>query len=95
MNFSKHEIKVYNNSELILYQQVHLELLLSELAEIKSLLTLFYKHETKANLHSKQKLYEKYERKLTEKINTFKRLVKNTKIRLNNNISKCTNNAII
>lgn len=89
MNFSKHEIKVYNNSELILYQQVHLELLVSELAEVKSLLNLFYKNETTAKLHSKKKLYEKYEKKLTEKINNFKRLVKNTKIRLNNNISKC------
>jgi len=93
MNFSKNEIKVYNNSELILYQQVNLELLLSELAEIKSLLTLFYKHETQSKLHSKQKLYEKYETKLTEKINNIKRLVKNTKIRLNNNINKCMDKA--
>jgi hypothetical protein len=89
MNFSKNEIKVYNNSELILYQQVHLDLLVSELAEIKSLLTLFNKHETLSKLHSKQKLYEKYEKKLTEKINNSKRLLKNTKIRLSNNISKC------
>jgi hypothetical protein len=95
MNFSKNEIKVYNNSELILYQQVHLDLLVSELAEIKSLLTLFNKHETQSKLHSKQKLYEKYERKLTEKINNVKRLVKNTKIRLNNNINKCMNKAQI
>ena len=89
MNFSKHEIKVYNNSELILYQQVHLELLVCELTEIKSLLDLFYKNETKAKLKSKQTLYEKYEKKLTEKINNSKRLLKNTKIRLSNNISKC------
>ena len=89
MNFSKNEIKVYNNSELILYQQVHLELLVCELTEIKSLLDLFYSNETKAKLKSKQKLYEKYEKKLTEKINNSKRLLKNTKIRLSNNISKC------
>ena len=93
MNFSKNEIKVYNNSELKLYQQVHLELLVCELTEIKSLLDLFYSNETKANLSSKQKLYEKYEKKLTEKINNVKRLVKNTKIRLNNNINKCMNKA--
>lgn len=89
MNFSKNEIKVYNNSELKLYQQVHLELLVCELTEIKSLLDLFYRNETKANLTSKQKLYEKYEKKLTEKIANSKRLLKNTKIRLSNNISKC------
>jgi len=89
MNFSKNEIKVYNNSELKLYQQVHLELLVCELTEIKSLLDLFYSNETKASLSSKQKLYEKYEKKLTEKINNSKRLLKNTKIRLSNNISKC------
>ncbi len=89
MNFSKNEIKVYNNSELKLYQQVHLELLVGELTEIKSLLDLFYSNETKANLNSKQKLYEKYEKKLTEKIANSKRLLKNTKIRLSNNISKC------
>jgi hypothetical protein len=89
MNFSKNEIKVYNNSELKLYQQVHLELLVCELTEIKSLLDLFYSNETKANLTRKQKLYEKYEKKLTEKIVNSKRLLKNTKIRLSNNISKC------
>jgi len=89
MNFSKNEIKVYNNSELKLYQQVHLELLICELTEIRSLLDLFYSNESKANLTSKQKLYEKYEKKLTEKIANSKRLLKNTKIRLANNISKC------
>jgi hypothetical protein len=90
MNFSKNEIKVYNNSELILYQQVHLELLICELSEINSLLTLFSKNEIKSKVHNKQKQYEKYTTKLMEKINNAKRLLKNTKIRLNNNINKCS-----
>ena len=61
MNFTKHEIKIYNNSELALYQAVELEILVCELEEIKSLLTLF----------------------------SNKRLLKNTNLRLNNNINKC------
>ena len=92
MNFTKNEVKVYNNSELMLYQEVHLELLISELSEINSLLTLFYKNEVKSKLHNKQQKYAKYEAKLMEKIKNSKRLLKNTKIRLNNNISKCLAN---
>ena len=92
MNFSKNEVKVYNNSELALYQEVHLQLLISELSEINSLLTLFYKNEVQSKLHNKQKKYEKYEARLMEKIKNCKRLLKNTKIRLNNNISKCLAN---
>lgn len=89
MSYTKHEIKIYNNSELILYQEVELKLLVCELEEIKSLLTLFYKNESRANLFSKQKIYEKYETKLLNKIMNSKRLLKNTKLRLNNNITKC------
>ena len=57
MNFTKNEVKVYNKSELMLYQEVHLELLISELSEINSLLTLFYKNEVKSKLHNKQQKY--------------------------------------
>jgi hypothetical protein len=89
MNFTKNEVKVYNNSELMLYQRVHLELLVSELSEINSLLTLFYKNEMQSKLYNKQQKYEKYKAKLMEKIKNSKRLLKNTKIRLNNNINKC------
>jgi hypothetical protein len=89
MKYSKHEIKVYNNSELLLYQQVQVELLLSELSEIRSLCSLFCTKETEANLNNKQKIYKKYERKLLERLATCKRLLKNTNVRLNNNINKC------
>ena len=89
MNFTKHEIKIYNNSELALYQAVELEILVCELEEIKSLLTLFSNKETPAKLNSKQIKYEKYETKLLNKINNSKRLLKNTNVRLNNNINKC------
>jgi len=89
MNFTKNEVKVYNNSELMLYQRVHLELLVSELSEINSLLTLFCKNEMQSKVHNKEQKYDKYKAKLMAKITNSKRLLKNTKIRLNNNINKC------
>lgn len=91
MNFTKHEIKIYNNTELALYQSVELEILMCELTEIRSLQTLFYNKETPAKMNSKQIKYKKYETKLLNKINNCKRLLKNTNLRLNNNINKCMN----
>ena len=89
MNYNENEIKVLTNSEDILYQEVTLEISKSNYKELEELFQLFSKHESPEKILYLEKKFGPYKKIYYKQIKENKRLLKNTKKRLQYNMNKC------
>jgi hypothetical protein len=87
-NYSQNEIKICENSQIVLFQSVELELILKTYNELLELIELFSENASDnklTTLLTKKKFIEK---KYNPIINEQKRLLKNTNNRLKYNINR-------
>lgn len=90
MNYNQNEIKILKNSEVILYQEVILEISKNNYKELEELFQLFSKNESPEKISYLEKKFGPYKKLYFKKIKENKRLLTNTKKRLEYNMGKCS-----
>ena len=89
MAYTANQIKVYENSGLILYEELNLKTLETNYQELVDLIELFGYKENSSKKKSLRKREQEISKKYKPLIQEAKRILRNTQKRLDYNSAKC------